>query len=118
MGGNAHAPPAPSLWPAGSDAYMTDIQYLPDGHYCGGSPFPGNPYPGTGCRGCNAVPYCSAGEPSNPNDASYCPNASTVPGSHFAYKVRYNDTLDHLDDRFGFAHGTLCNFNGIKNCSC
>jgi LysM repeat protein len=63
-------------------------------------------------RSCATVFGCGASEPSD------CPSASVVPGSHFAYKVWFNDTLDHLDKRFGFAEGTLCSFNAVKNCNC
>ena len=69
---------------------------------------------------CTSVnPWCAAGEPTPSGaDYSYCPQASIVPGKQFAYKVRYNDTLDDLDARFGFKQGELCAYNGIKNCSC
>ena len=72
-------------------------------------------------RACSFVnKWCEAGEPKPAPGAtwSYCPSAAIVPGTNFAYKVRFNDTLDDLDTRFGFTEGTLCRFNAVKNCSC
>jgi hypothetical protein len=110
------APDSPSLWPTSSDAFSSELR---PGTGCMGDL---GGLPGIGCRGCTPVLGCSAGEPPMqpgiPPYPSYCPNASVVPGSHFAYKVRYNDTLDHLDQKFGFVEGTLCRFNAVKNCSC
>jgi hypothetical protein len=63
--------------------------------------------------------WCETGEPEPGKGVpSYCPSASVVPGSHFAYKVSYGDTMDDLDKRFGFDEGTLCSFNSMRNCSC